>query len=103
MVKPLTEKKNTDVIANNVRVLSSKSISTSTFGVGEDFNEDLLLKNEQNGNGNFYFIAEDNNFDQMFSEEFTGLSNIVATEIKLKLDLTKKKLKEEFNELKKKK
>lgn len=94
--------KNTDVIANNVRVLSSKSISTSTFGVGEDFNEDLLLKMSKNGNGNFYFIAEDNNFDQMFSEEFTGLSNIVATEIKLKLDLTNKvKLKEEFNELKK--
>lgn len=94
--------KNTDVIANNVRVLSSKSISTSTFGVGEDFNEDLLLKMSKNGNGNFYFIAEDNNFDQMFSEEFTGLSNIVATEIKLKLELTKKvTLKEEFNELKK--
>lgn len=94
--------RNTDVIADNVRMLSSKSISTSTFGVGEDFNEDLLLKMSKNGNGNFYFIAEDNNFDQMFSEEFTGLSNIVATEIKLKLDLTNKvKLKEEFNELKK--
>lgn len=78
--------RNTDVICTNVRNMADKQISTSTFGVGEDFNESLLKSMSDSGNGNFYYIEDEKTFESMFEEEFTGVSNIVATNVKLTFD-----------------
>ena len=43
-------------IFNQVAGLAKKGISTSTMGVGEDFNEDLLEGIANSGDGNYHFI-----------------------------------------------
>jgi Ca-activated chloride channel homolog len=76
-------------ICKDVNGLYQKSISTTTFGIGLQFNEDLLQKMATSGGGNFYYINDDNQLSQMFADEFGGLNNTCATEIKLTLNLHK--------------
>lgn len=71
-------------IENNVFKLYKKSISTTCMGIGEGFNEDLLEAMSNSGGGNFYFIENDSELESMFNDEFSGLSNIVASDVKLK-------------------
>ena len=74
-------------IAKDVAGLYEKSISTTTFGIGENFNEDLLQKMANSGGGNFYYIDDDTKLSKMFEDEFNGLSNLCANEVKLSFDL----------------
>lgn len=80
-------KRDVDGVCSDVLGVAEKNVSTSTFGVGESFNEVLLSSMSDSGSGNFYFIAENDNFDTLFNEEFTGLSNICATGVKLEIKL----------------
>lgn len=73
-------------IAKDVAGLYEKSISTTTFGIGEQFNEDLLQKMATAGGGNFYYIDDDTKLSKMFEDEFNGLNNLCATEVKLSFD-----------------
>lgn len=74
-------------IAKDVAAIYKSGVTTSTFGVGNRFNETLLQSMSDNGGGNFYYIKDEKEFDQMFSEEFTGMANVAATEITLQLAL----------------
>lgn len=76
---------NPNEIIANVTSLYEKNISTTTFGIGEQFNEDLLQGMSNAGNGNFYYVDDDSKLEQMFMEEFSGFSNIIATDVKLDL------------------
>lgn len=82
----VTGERNIDIISSNVRNIADKHISTSTFGVGDDFNEILLKSMSDAGNGNFYYIDDEKTFDSMFEEEFTGASNVIATNVLLSFD-----------------
>lgn len=73
-------------IAKDVAGLYEKSISTTTFGIGEQFNEDLLQKMANAGGGNFYYIDDDAKLSKMFTDEFEGLNNLCATEVKLSFE-----------------
>lgn len=75
------------VICENVKKIFNKGISTTTFGVGSDFNEDLLQKMAQDGGGNFYYIKDEKDFDDVFEQEFSGLLNIAGSDVSLKIDL----------------
>lgn len=77
----------TPEIAADVAALYKTGVSTSTFGVGDRFNEKLLEAMSESGGGNFYYIKDEKEFDQMFLEEFTGMANVAATEIKFTLAL----------------
>lgn len=90
--------RNIDVVSTHVSNLFSKSITTTTFGIGENFNEDLLEKMSNAGGGNFYYIESDEQLTDMFEEEFTGLSNIAASEVKIQLDLKNASLVEMMND-----
>lgn len=81
---------NIDDIATHVSKLYNTSISTSTFGIGDDFNEDLLQSMSNSGGGNFYYVDDEQKLFNMFEEEFTGMSNIAASDIKLSFNLNKK-------------
>lgn len=80
---------NEDAIAKNVFSLYQTSISTTTFGLGKHFNEDLLQKMSNSGGGNYYYIDENAQLSDMFDDEFSGLSNLCASEIKLSFELNK--------------
>jgi Ca-activated chloride channel homolog len=61
-------------------------ISISTFGVGNDYNEDLMAKVALQGGGKYYFINNPDQLPAMFGEEVKGMSEVVAksTVVKIK-------------------
>lgn len=73
----------TDSICDSVKKIFNTNISTSTFGIGEHFNEDLLSKMAESGNGNFHYIDDDGKLVSMFEEEFEGISNLVGNNCRL--------------------
>jgi Ca-activated chloride channel family protein len=77
------------IIKEAVLKMYEASISTSTFGIGEDFNEDLLQTISNNGGGNSYYINNNTSFVNFIQEEITGITNIVAKNIKFKIDFNK--------------
>lgn len=78
-----------EAICKDVSALQDKGITTTTFGIGEGFNEDLLQSMATVGGGNFYFIEDEKDFFAMFNEEFSGLSNVCAKNVKLSFQLEK--------------
>lgn len=65
-------------LVSMVKSLSDAGISVSTLGVGEDFQEDLLVDMAEAGNGNFYFIASPDNIPDIFKEELHGLLSVTG-------------------------
>ena len=65
-------------IANAVEGLAKRGISTSTFGVGDQYNEDLLEKMATVSGGNSYYIEDETTAIKILMEEFNCLNNIVA-------------------------
>lgn len=78
--------KRIDVIASKVTELADADVSTSTFGVGADYNEDLLQKIAESGEGNYYYIKNDADFEELFAEEFNDMNNIAAKKSLIKID-----------------
>ncbi len=62
-----------------------RGVSTSTFGVGLDFNEYLLENMANQGGGRFYFIEDPASISVIFEQEFRELSAITASHIQLEL------------------
>lgn len=54
------------------------NIAISTFGVGNDYNEDLMTAMAENGNGNYYFIEKPGEIASIFRKELNGLMEVVA-------------------------
>ncbi|HOZ51895.1 MAG TPA: VWA domain-containing protein [Chitinophagaceae bacterium] len=73
------------------RIIRSKSrvdgISISTFGVGRDYNEDLMTAMAESGNGNYYFIDHAEHIASLFEKELHGLSQVIAQNAELKITL----------------
>lgn len=90
---------NVDTICTNVSNIYKNSISTTTFGIGEGFNENLLEKMANSGAGNFYYVDDDKKLNQMFTDEFSGLSNIAGNQIQLKLELKNSSIVKQFNDM----
>ncbi|MBK7762699.1 MAG: VWA domain-containing protein [Bacteroidetes bacterium] len=62
-------------------------ISISTFGVGRDYNEDLMTAMAENGTGNYYFIDNSADISSIFSKELNGLHDVVAQNAVLKITI----------------
>lgn len=60
-----------------------QGIALSTFGVGADFNEELMRNLSEYGGGNYYFIETPDKIPQIFAEELSGLLSVVAQNTKL--------------------
>lgn len=65
-------------IAQAVEGLAQNGISTSTFGVGDHYNEDLLEKMATVSGANSYYIEDETKVVSILKEEFACLSNVVA-------------------------
>jgi secreted protein with Ig-like and vWFA domain len=52
---------------------AGEGISLSSFGVGTEYNEDLMQALAENGNGNYYFIQSAEDIPTIFSRELKGL------------------------------
>lgn len=67
--------------------LDETGISLSTFGIGADYNEQLMTHLAEYGNGNYYFIGNADEIPNKLSTELQGLMNTVAQNIQIKIPL----------------
>jgi len=63
-------------------------ISCSTFGVGIDFNEKLLMEIAEVSGSNYHFIDEPATIPGIFSSELTGLLNVALTNARIDVRLS---------------
>ena len=66
--------------------LASDGISISTFGVGANYNEVLMAKLSQAGNGQYHFISSANQVAEIFSKEINGLFSVAAQDLNITID-----------------
>ncbi|MGD2181144.1 macro domain-containing protein [Lusitaniella coriacea] len=64
---------NPDVIASDVKGLSDRDVSTTTMGVGANYNEDLLEAMANSGDGNYYYIESPEQLPEIFAMEMQGI------------------------------
>lgn len=64
---------NADAIATEVNSLAKEGVSTTTMGVGDDYNEDLMEAMARSGDGNYYYIESPQQLADMFQSELKGL------------------------------
>jgi Ca-activated chloride channel family protein len=67
--------------------LLMRGVATSTFGVGEDFNEHLLEHMANQGGGRFYYIDHPQTIPAIFEQEFLELASITARNVEVRLDI----------------
>lgn len=63
-----------------------EKIAISTFGVGSDFNEDLMTNLAEYGRGNYYFIDSPDDIPGIFQKELEGLLSVVAQNTRLQVN-----------------
>jgi Ca-activated chloride channel family protein len=76
---------NTDEIVTQARGLFQRGVSTSTIGIGADFNEDLLMPMAQSGGGNAWHVVEPDDMQKIFQIELEGLIAQFAHTVSLSL------------------
>ena len=75
---------NAEDIIRQCSKLSESGITTSTYGLGNNFNEELMVNIANSGLGQSYYGQTCQDLEDPFNEEFQTLINTVATDIKLK-------------------
>jgi Ca-activated chloride channel family protein len=76
---------NTDEIVTQAMGLFQRGVSTSTIGIGADFNEDLLMPMAQSGGGNAWHVTEPEDMQRIFQVELEGLLAQFAHTVSLSL------------------
>jgi Ca-activated chloride channel homolog len=73
-------------LADMVREKNRKDgITLSTFGVGNDFNENLMTDIADYGKGNYYYIRDSEQIPEIFASELKGIRNLVGGGTKVKI------------------
>lgn len=65
------------------------NISLSSFGVGREFNENLMNSLAESGNGNYYFIDSAGKVESILAQEFNEIMNIQGMNGKITVQLPK--------------
>ncbi len=69
-----------------------ENITLSTFGLGADFDEDLMEALADYGGANYYFIEKERNIRKVFSKELQFLQSVIAQNGQLLVDFPADKL-----------
>jgi Ca-activated chloride channel family protein len=75
-----------DVIANEVHTFAAAGVSTSTLGVGDEYNEDLLEAVARSGDGNYYYVESPAQLPNIFRTELQGLSATAGVDVTLAVE-----------------
>jgi len=75
----------TDEIAALCAQAAEKGVTTSTYGLGRDFNEELMVEMGKRGGGNHYYGDTAADLFEPFAEEFDFISNLFARHVRLAL------------------
>ena len=60
-------------------------ITISTFGVGNEFNENLMTDIADYGKGNYYYIKNSSDIPEIFATELRGMRNLVGQGTKMRI------------------
>jgi Ca-activated chloride channel family protein len=74
---------NPDTIATDVHKLAKFGVTTSTMGVGDDYNEDLMEAMAKSGDGNYYYIESPDQLQAFFQTELQGLMATLGARVSL--------------------
>lgn len=74
-------------IAAQCRALAERGVTTSTYGLGRDFNESLMIAMAEAGGGNSYYGQTAEDLMDPFREEFALLNALFARKLELRLEL----------------
>jgi len=74
---------NPNTISHHVQGLAQRGVSTTTLGVGEDYNEDLMELMAQSGDGNYYFIESPEQLNAIFQAELQGIMATMGQKVSL--------------------
>jgi Ca-activated chloride channel homolog len=74
---------NPDMIAGDVHGLAKRGVNTSTMGVGDDYNEDLMEAIARSGDGNYYYIEDPEQLPKFFAAELQGLLALYGQKVSL--------------------
>jgi Ca-activated chloride channel family protein len=75
----------TDELARHAAELRARGVSTSTFGVGNDFDEGLLQALADAGGGHFYYIADAPQIADAITSEVGETLEVVARDVAIEL------------------
>lgn len=78
----------TEQLVTLARQKFDDGVSTTTMGLGKDFNEDLLMSMASAGGGAFYFIESPEVTPLIFKEELQGLLNVVGQNLVITIEMT---------------
>jgi Ca-activated chloride channel family protein len=70
-------------LARHAADLRAKGITTSTFGLGADFDETLMSRLATDGGGHFYFIEQPAQIPDFFTSELGEALEVVARDARL--------------------
>ena len=73
-------------IARQCKVFAQRGVSTSTYGLGEQFNEQLMLAMAAAGRGNAYYGQTAADLAEPFATEFALLASLCARGLVLKVN-----------------
>jgi Ca-activated chloride channel family protein len=62
-------------------------LSVTTFGVGNEFNEDLLAGLAESGRGTYYYIDRAQRIPDMLAREFSALQSICASDVEVTIEV----------------
>lgn len=75
-----------NAIATEVKGLSARGVSTTTMGLGDDYNEDLMQAMGEAGDGNYYYIETPLQLADIFHTELKGLMATAGNKVSLGLE-----------------
>jgi Ca-activated chloride channel family protein len=74
-----------DELASHANALRQRGVSTTTFGVGTDFDDALLSAMATAGGGNFYYIANEGQIVDYVTSEVGEALDVVARDVALEV------------------
>ena len=75
-----------NTIAAEARGLAARGVGTTTLGVGDDYNEDLMEAMARAGDGNYYYIESPVQLVDIFQTELQGLMATLGQKVSLGLE-----------------
>lgn len=76
---------NPDAIANDVHGLMQRGVTTTTLGIGADYDENLLEAMARSGDGNFFHIDSPDQLPDIFETELQGLVGTIGQSVTVSL------------------
>ena len=66
---------------------SRRGVSLTTFGVGLDFNEDLMASLAESGRGTYYYIDQSHRIPEILAREFSTVQQVVALNVIITIEV----------------